>query len=259
MAFPIAAALITGALGAIANTNSSRQAQQATHNAIQQAQGTLAQAQPYADELYANGQANLQDMRDAVTALYGNTADASANLKKAQEMVNGVNPYEASSFDYKKTLEDFYDPALQLRMNASNDAINGSQALGGSLFSSDTANKLTAQAQVLGSEAYKDAMNAYSQDKSLEQSIWQGNESAKQAQANSMANLAGMQYQMASDTAGNLSQANNDYYTALMGLDQDYYQNKTDYLSQLAGLQAQDPGEGPAWWQKILDPLGLFV
>lgn len=259
MAIPLVAALIAAGVTAAANANASRNAQQSAHDANINAQNTLAKSEPYADKLLASGISNLKDMRNAVTALYGNPADASANLKQAQEMVNGVNPYEASSFDYTKTLEDFYNPALKLRMNASNDAINGSQALGGNLFSSDTANKLTAQAQVLGSEAYKDAMNAYAKDKSLEQGIWQGNESAKQAQANSMANLAGMQYQMASDTAGNIAQGNNDYYTALMGLNNDYYQNKTDYLAQLAGLQAQDQGEGPGMFQKMLDPFGLFM
>ena len=213
------------------------------HAANQAAQATLEGTAGYADQMRTQGQQVLNDMLAANQGIYGSPEQAALALQQAQAGVNAVNPYEAGEFSYGKQIADFYDPALQLRMNAANDAINQSQAVGGNLFSSDTANKLVAQAQVLGSEAYRDALNAFQTDKSLEQSIWQGNEAARQAAANSAANVAQMRYGMASDTAGNLSDAQNAYYSALLGLNDDYWANKTDYAAQLAALQAQDPGK----------------
>lgn len=235
------AALVSGILGG-AGILSNTAAQNRAHAANVNAQNTLAQSQGYADQMLQSG-GNLMDAQlAAAQGIYGTPEQAALALQNAQQGINAVNPYEAGEFSYQKDINDFYDNALGLRMNAANDAINQSQAVGGNLFSSDTANKLVAQAQVLGSEAYKDALKAFQTDKSLEQSIWAGNEAARQAAANSAANVAQMQYGMASDKAGNLNNAYNTYYDALLGLNDDYWANKTDYLAQLAALQAQDPG-----------------
>lgn len=228
-----------------------------TSDAVNNAIGTLQGTEGYADAMKSQGQQVLNAMLADNQSLYGSTEDAAAALAAAQEGINAVDPYEAAEFSYDKDISDFYDKALGLRMNAANDAINQSQALGGNLFSSDTANKLVAQAQVLGSEAYNDALNAFQTDKGLEQSIWQGNEAAKQAAANSAANLAQMKYGVASDTAGNISNAQNAYYQGLLDLNDDYWANKTDYVGQIAALQAQDPGK-KSWYQNLLDPAGIF-
>lgn len=246
---------LIGAGTALAGILSGASANNRSHAANQRAQETLAGSAGYADQMRAQGQQVLEQMLAANQGIYGTPQDAAAALQAAQQTVNSVNPYETAEFSYDKDISDFYDPALQLRMNAANDAINQSQALGGSLFSSDTADKLVAQAQVLGSQAYRDALQAYQTDKGLEQSVWQGNEAAKQAAANSAANLAQMQYGMASDQAGNLSSAQNAYYQALLGLNDDYWQNKTDYLGQLAALQAQDPGKGNG----VLSAIGSLI
>ena len=239
MPLPAAVPLVMSGLSLLTGASQ----QDAAHRANQKAQATLAQTADYADQMKNQGNLVLRQMIDANQGIYGTPQDAAAALAEAQQSVNAVNPYEAGQFSYDKDIADFYDKALGLRMNAANDAINQSQALGGNLFSSDTADKLVAQAQVLGSEAYRDALDAYSTDKSLEQGIWQGNEAAKQAAANSAANLAQMQYGVASDTAGNIANAQNDYYTALLGLNDDYWNNKTGYAAQMAQLQAQDPGK----------------
>ena len=253
----MAAQFIIPAVLAAASAMQQANGSDRAHAAIQDAIGTLEGTEGYSDQMLTAGQQVLNSMLGANQGIYGNTSDAAAALEAARQGIGNVNPYEAGTFDYDKTLDDFYDKALGIRMNAANDAIANSQALGGNLFSSDTANKLVAQAQVLGSEAYKDALAAFNTDKSLEAGIWQGNEAAKQAAANSQANLAQMQYGVASDTAGNLANANNAYYQGLLGLNDDYWQNKTDYAMQLAQMQSQDPGKR-AWYSKVLDPIGLF-
>lgn len=246
---------LIGAGTALAGILSGSAANERSHAANKQAQRTLQQTAGYADQMKGQGQGILDQMLAANQGIYGNPQDAATALQEAQLGVTSVNPYEANDFSYDKDISDFYDNALSLRMNAANDAINQSQALGGSMFSSDTADKLVAQAQVLGSEAYKDALQAYQTDKGLEQSIWAGNEAARQAAANSEANLAQMRYGVASDTAGNLSAGQNAYYNALLGLNDDYWQNKTDYIAQLAALQAQDPGASNG----VLSTIGRMI
>lgn len=251
MAFdPLTAMAVTGIVGSGLNFMNGASAQSNSHKANNAAQKTLGTTAGYAEQMRNEGLAYLEQMLGAKQGIFGTPEQAAAGLQEARDAINGVKPYEATSFDYGKDLEDFYDQAFGMRMNAANDAINGSQALGGNLFSSDTANKLTAQAQVLGSEAYRDAMAAYNADKGMEANIWQGNEAARQAAANSAANIANMKYGMASDTAGNLSQGMDSYYSALLGLNDDYWQNKGDFVAQIAALQAQDPGgnSGLSWF-----------
>lgn len=253
MAAAALAGILSSAIGGLQNA----QARDMSHESIQNALETLGRTRGYADQMYGQGQDILNSMLAANQGLYGNPQDAAEALMAAQQGINAVNPYSAGEFSYDKDLADFYDNALGLRMNAANDAIAQSQALGGSLFSSDTADKLVAQAQVLGSQAYKDALQAYQTDKGLEQSIWAGNEAARQAAANSEANLAQMRYGVASDTAGNLSAGQNAYYDALLGLNDDYWQNKTDLDLQAAQLQAMDPG-GRSGVAKVFDPMGIL-
>ena len=232
MPLPLAIPAIAAGISALQNASS----QDRAHEAISKAIGTLQGTEGYADSMRNEGMNVLQQMLGANQSIYGSPEQAALALQQAQQGINAVNPYEAG---------------------AANDAINQSQALGGNPFSSDTANKHVAQAQVLGSEAYNDALNAFNTDRSIEQGIWQGNEAARQAAANSAANIANMQYGVASDTAGNIANAQNDYYSALLGLNDDYWQNKTDYAMQMAQMQAQDPG-GRSMVSKILDPFGIF-
>lgn len=247
--------LLSG-LGFIGSGLANENAREASHEGVQNAIKRLEATKGYADQAKAQGEQILADMLGSNRSLWGSPEEAAAALSDAQSRVNGLTPYEAGQFQYGKSVDDFFDPAFQLSVNQANDAINQSQALGGNLFSSDTANKIAAQNQVLATQMYNDALNAYQADKSLEQGIWQGNEQAKQAAATSAANLANAQYQMAADRAGNLSSADNAYYQALMGLNGDFWKNKTDYQAQLAALESQDPGHRDTW-QRVFDPLNI--
>ena len=244
-------------IGAGLNYGAGKSAQNAGHAAVQTALGTLQGTEGYSDAMKAAGEQVLAQMLAGNQAIYGTPQEAALALEKAQREINGVNPYEAGTFDYKKEISDFYDPAFKLSVDTANQGINESQALGGGLFSSATADKIAAQNQVLASKMYKDALDAYNTDKSLEQGIWQGNEAAKQAAAGSAANIANMKYGMASDTAGNIASGQNDYYTALLGLNNDYWRNKTDYAAQLAALQAQDPGRSRGIFGDIASIFGF--
>ena len=239
----MAPAIIAALISLAGNAMNNNAQQNANHESIQDAMGYLGLTADNPDLARAEAEGYAQNMRKSAADIYGTPSEAKAGLYEAIKGIGSVNPYKAGEFQYGKTIKDFYDPAFQLSVNNANDSINSSQALGGNLFSSDTADKIAAQNQVLASGMYKDAAEAMQADKGLEQNIWSGNEAARQQEALSNANLARTRYDVANDMAGNISEADNDYYKALLGLSDDYWQNKTDYYGQLAALQAQDPGE----------------
>lgn len=215
----------------------------ASHESIDDALNYLKRhTNVYPDMLLDVNTEVLDKMIPTTTSLYGDIGSASSQLESARAGLNGVSPYKAGSFDYTKEISDFYDPAFRMSVDNANQSINESQALGGNLFSSDTAQKIAAQNQALASQMYNEALNAYTADKSLEQGIWAGNEAARQAETNSQANLARAKYDVAADNAANLNKAYTDYYNALMQLNEDYYANKADYDSAYVGLKSQDPG-----------------
>lgn len=241
---------VTGGLGLLSNAASNK----ANHAAVSNAIDTLENTAGYADELYSQGTQNLDSLLQSVTDLYGDSSTIASNLSNATDALSNVSGYTASDFDYGKTIEDFYDPAFNLSVNMANDAINGSQAMGGNLFSSETANKLSAQNQALATQMYNEALSAYQTDKSLESNIWSTEEANKQAEASSALDLAQSQYNVANNAATNLNTANQSYYTGLNNLLGDYYTNKSDYYSNLASLQASDSGDGG-----ILGTIGSWI
>ena len=180
------------------------------------------------------------------------------NYNDAIAGIEGLNGYQADNrCDYDKDIKSFYDPAFGLSVDMANDAINSSQAFGGNMFSSDTANKLAAKNNVLATQMFKEARDAMNQDKALEQSIWAGNEAAKQAEASSAADLAGMRLNAYGTGMSNLSDAQQGYIAQLLGINSDYASDMSDYLGTKASLKAQDPGKRD-WAERILDPLGIF-
>ena len=233
-----------GLLGGIAGGSS----QDAAHNAINKAVGTLEDAKGYID----NAMTANTGLANAGYGLAGSLWDPNGDLtQKYQGALQGIENLQGYSadnlFEYDKSIQDFYDPAFQLSVSMANDAINNSQATGGNMFSSDTANKLAAKNNVLATQMYKEARDAMNQDKGLEQSIWAGNEAAKQAAANSAADIANAKLGAYGTGMSNLSQAQQDYISNLMGINSEYASDMTDWLGSKANLQSQDPGKNQ-WW-----------
>ncbi|MCQ2096777.1 MAG: hypothetical protein MJY87_02400 [Fibrobacter sp.] len=193
-----------------------------------------------------------KDLADVGYELAGSLWDPDGTLtQKYQDALSGVDSLQGYSpeslFEYDKSIEDFYDPAFQLSVNMANDAIGQSQATGGNMFSSDTANKIAAKNNVLATQMYKEARDAMNQDKALDQSIWAGNESARQAAASSAAQVADAKLSAYGTGMSNLSDAQQDYIRSLQDINSGYASDMTDYLGTKAGVKAQDPGKNQ-WW-----------
>lgn len=241
---------IGAGLGGLLGFLGGNSAQNKQSEAINKALGTLDEAKGYIEgaktqntELANQGLGLAGSLWDPDGTLVQNYNDALAGIEGLQ----GYSVGPDSLFSYDKTIQDFYDPAFQLSVNMANDAIGNSQAFGGNMFSSDTANKLAAKNNVLATQMFKEARDAMNQDKGLEQSIWAGNEAAKQAAANSAADIAGMRLNAYGTGMSNLSNAQQGYIGQLMGINSDFAGDMTDYLGTKAGMQSQDPGTNE-WW-----------
>lgn len=250
--------VIGGAGGLLVGGLMDGQADSQKHKAINNALESLEDAQGYIDSARQQNTALANQGLGLAGSLWDPNGDLTAKYNQALSGIENLQGYNADNlFSYDKTIQDFYDPAFQLSVDMANDAINNSQAFGGNMFSSDTANKLAAKNNVLATQMYDDARDAMQADKSLEQSIWAGNESAKQAAADSQSNLANMRLNAYGTGMSNLSDAQQGYIANMMGINSDYAGDMTDYLGSVANLKAQDPGTR-SMFSRVLDPLGLF-
>lgn len=250
--------VIGGAGGLLVGGLMDGQADSQKHKAINNALESLEDAQGYIDSARQQNTALANQGLGLAGSLWDPNGDLSQKYSQALAGIENLQGYNADNlFSYDKTIQDFYDPAFQLSVDMANDAINNSQAFGGNMFSSDTANKLAAKNNVLATQMYDDARDAMQADKSLEQSIWAGNESAKQAAADSQSNIANMRMNAYGTGMSNLSDAQQGYIANMMDINSDYAGDMTDYLGSVANLKAQDPGTR-SMFSRVLDPLGLF-
>lgn len=251
-------ALIGGVGGLAVGGLMDESANDKQHMAIESALGSLDGARGVIDSAYGQNNMLANQGLGLAGSLWDPNGTLSAKYSKGLSDMENMEGYNADNlFQYDKSIQDFYDPAFKLSVDMANDSINSSQAFGGNMFSSDTANKLAAKNNVLATQMYNDAADAMNADKMLEQSIWAGNESAKQAAADSDRQIAQMLMDSYGTGMSNLSSAQQGYIANKMGLNSDYAADITDYLGTKAALQAQDPGT-KEWYEKLLDPAGLF-
>ena len=80
--------------------------------------------------------------------------------------------YNPTDFDYTKNIEDFYDKAWETNANAQQRALERSAANGGGLYSSGLINNTASLMSENANNAYKEAREAYFQDKGLALDQW---------------------------------------------------------------------------------------
>ena len=99
-------------------------------------------------------------------------AAASENYRKMLSDPNSLF-YEPTDFDYGKSVEDFYDKAWETNANAQQRALERSAANAGGLYSSGLVNNTASLMSENATKAYKEAREAYMQDKGLALQQWQ--------------------------------------------------------------------------------------
>lgn len=94
---------------------------------------------------------------------------------KYKAMISDPNSlyYDPTEFDYGKSVEDFYDKAWETSANAQQRALERSAANAGGMYSSGLINNTATLMGENATKAYKEAREAYMQDKGLALQQWQ--------------------------------------------------------------------------------------
>lgn len=173
----ILGAAAIGAGGSIASSIMNNQAQaKANREAQKGAQAAAERASAAWGQLSGNYGANeqiLKDFEGRVGQIYTPEMLASASGKYSQMLENPNDLYyNPTDFEYKKNIEDFYDKAWETNANAQQRALERSAANAGGLYSSGLINNTASLMSENATNAYKEARDAYFQDKGLALDQW---------------------------------------------------------------------------------------
>ena len=169
--------------------------------AIDRAQSTLDDVLGKSGEVSGQNRGLYNDYWNKMQGMYGDTAgkygDAVSNLANAIA--------DRQDFSYDKNVNEFMDPAMEMRQRQAAKQLNASASSGGNRFSSNYQDKLMAQSQGLASEEWEKAYDRMMRDRAQQLSEWQ----TGQNKINNLNMLAGLYGQ----DRNQLSNAMGDYYS----------------------------------------------
>lgn len=198
-----------------------------------------------ADAAYAQNEADLQRYYQTMADKYG---DDEAKRREAIERYLNGEPVQVQDFSYDKSVEDFFDPAAEMRAQNAMTAITNSAANAGNLYSSDFLKKLGQQQQALASEEWQKSYDRLMQDRQAQLNQWQANaanERANAAAADERVKSAIDIYGQGSEKA---DQAFADLIAGLVGNRQAQTQTEMDAVSGKTDLgMNQEKGVGGAF------------
>lgn len=120
------------------------------------------------DNVVGQNQSDIDAYKRMVSDTYGEGAS-----KYNEALANFLNSevYQNENFTYGdqpgQTIESFYDPYANQRVQAAMDAINASGANGGNRFSSDFISRVGAKQQAMASEEWEKAYQKLMQDRQM--------------------------------------------------------------------------------------------
>jgi hypothetical protein len=121
-------------------------------------------------------------------SLYNSDALKNANQSYQSLLSGNGTTYTPTDFNYDKTIESFYDPAWQTNNQAQMRSMEGSAANAGHLYSSGLLANQAATASNNATNAYKEAREAYNQDKTNSENVWSQENANLANQANNALN-----------------------------------------------------------------------
>lgn len=163
------AALAGAGVNALSNYYANKQAQRGARDAANAA----ANAWNQVSGNYAANEKVLRDYEGKVGQTY-NPELLDSLSKQYRTMLESPDDfmYNPTDFDYSKNIEDFYDKAWETNANAQQRALERSAANGGGLYSSGLINNTASLMSENANKAYKEAREAYFQDKGLALDQW---------------------------------------------------------------------------------------
>lgn len=134
-------------------------------------------------------------------------------------------------FQYNGNVNDFMDPAANLRVDRAMNAMNRSASSGGSRFSSQYQDAMTAKQQALASEEWRSAWDRMQQDRQNQLQQWQTGQN-KINNLGTLANIYGQDRNQYADALGN-------YYSAQANQNNANLETYADIASGKANLESQ--------------------
>lgn len=200
------------------------------NDAVDSAQSTLDDIERRAQMTSGQNKKIYGDYLDQMQGLYGEGAQKYS--KTVQDLADAIGNY--SDFSYDKTVDDFADPAREMRARQAMDAIEASSSAGGGRFSSNYLDKLAQKQQALASEEWQASFDRLMRDRQQQLQEWQ----TGQRKIENLGTLAGLY-------GGDRTQIGNalgDYYTAMGNQNNADLQVYSDVAQNKANLETQRTG-----------------
>lgn len=173
------------------------------NDAIDQSQETLRSIQNRANAVSAQNKGLYDDYWNQMQGMYGDNAGKYNDA--VSQLADAISNRE--DFSYGRDVNEFLDPAMEMRQRQAAQQLNASASSGGNRFSSNYQDKLMAQSQGLASEEWQKAYDRMMQDRAQQLSEWQ----TGQNRINNLNMLAGLY----GNDRNQLSNALGDYYSSM--------------------------------------------
>lgn len=151
---------------------------------VEEGQDTLDEVMDMFNGTSSQNEADLQAYYDKVSGKYGGDEDA---FRQAVADYLGYDTTPVEDFTFSGSVEDYMDPAAELRKQNAMTSINDSMSGDGNRFSSDFLKKLSHQQQLMASEEWEKSYNRLMDERNAQMNEWQAN--ADNQRANQQAEL----------------------------------------------------------------------
>lgn len=196
------------------------------NEAIDKAQGTLGGIQDRADSVSAQNKRLYNDYWSKMQGAYGENAGKYGDA--VQQLADAIN--NRGDFEYGKSVDEFMDPAMEMRQQQAAKQLNAAASSGGNRFSSNYNDKLMAQSQAMASEEWSKAYDRMMQDRAQQLSEWE----TGQQKINNLGTLANIYGQ----DRNQLYNAMGDYYSSLANQNNADLEVYSDVAQKSAELDA---------------------
>lgn len=248
MPIPLAIPLAIGAAGIVSDIYNNYKNGQRTEDAYDYIRSE-------ADRVYNQNQADINSYRNYLDDTYG------ANAGKYDEaLANFLDPeknpvYQNKDFEFTGSINDYYDPAANQRMEAAQAALERAGANGGNRFSSDYVNRSMAAAAAQASEEWEKSYERLMRDRQQQLSEWQSNSqnqwnnyNANQGRLQAGINAYGADRNALVSGLGDMAAATMNNRTANL-------QTQANAVAGLTNAQNQQPG----LLSQIAGPVAQFL
>lgn len=209
------------------------------YGAMEDAKDAMTKNKKLADDTLAANQKLLDQMLGAANTTYGAGANSYADALKAFQ---NSPTYQANQYSYKNGVNDFLDPARNMRVQGAMNAIQNSRANAGGMFSSDTMNEMSNKAQTMSSEEWEKAYQRMMQDKGMDLNQWQVNNNELKEQYKSELERSKDILNLANADRNAMFNANQNYYNNLVNMNNANMQTLAGINNAKANIGMQGQG-----------------